>query len=103
MRIIAGLPSDANLTAFTRIMHRTADDDLVAEVHTPAAPAETSPRLLPSPALEQAAVAQPGAVASDACGSGTVVKQAALIGQALRRMHHQLVLTLSASLRHSCF
>jgi hypothetical protein len=37
MKLIQQMPGGSNIKAFTRIMHRTADDDLVGEVSTAAA------------------------------------------------------------------
>jgi hypothetical protein len=36
MKLIQQMPGGSNIKAFTRIMHRTADDDLVGEVSTAA-------------------------------------------------------------------
>jgi hypothetical protein len=55
MKLIQQMPGGSNIKAFTRIMHRTADDDLVGEV-SPAAAAAVLQVACRTPVLNSDAV-----------------------------------------------
>jgi len=42
MKLVMDMPGGDNIKAFTRIMHRTSDDDLVGEVSSSATSASTA-------------------------------------------------------------